>query len=122
MCVNTITNTNETYNVFCLSCDQVFTPVPRSPLWWQAKQRDDRGFLDALTISGEKCGCKPKIHKPHAPFRVLGYDDMCTDFDTPCDTFIKAVKLYRKLVRYGWVVFISGVSLAVQHRIELGPN
>lgn len=107
------------YCVVCTNCGAVFTPAMRSPLWWMAKQAADKGRLDAIGISGERCGCIRKPEKPEAPFRVFGYDDMCENFDVPCDTFLKAVRLYRKLSRAGgYVMFISGVSEAVRRKMD----
>ena len=51
------TATQELFNVVCMDCGQIFTPLVRTPLWWKAKQRADQGFLDAMHVSGEECGC-----------------------------------------------------------------
>lgn len=108
------------YNVECMDCGQVFTPTVRSALWWRAKKRDEQGYLDALRITGKDCGCVEQPARPDAPFRVFGYDDMCVDFDIPCDTFAIAVQKYRRLDRAGCVVFITGVSDAVEDKLRLG--
>ena len=55
------------YNGECMDCGQVFTPAGHSPLWWQAKQRADRGFLDALRIRWKSCGCIQEVENPNAP-------------------------------------------------------
>lgn len=116
-----MTQTEEVrYNVACFSCGAVFQPLPRTPLWWQAKQRAEKGFLDAVHISGEECGCEKKVRHPNAPFRVTGYDGMCEDYDVPFNNFISAVKYYKEAVEAGDVVFIIGVSKAVQDRIQWG--
>ena len=107
------------YNVECMDCGQVFTPAGHSPLWWQAKQRADRGFLDALRIRWKSCGCIQEVENPNAPFRVFGYDDLCEDFNIPCNSFVAAIKSFRKL-RPMSVVFITGVSDVVAHRLQYG--
>src|SRR3984957_17649397 len=98
------------YNVHCVACDAVCQPPPKSPLWWQAKQRVEHAFLDAWHVCGEKCGCVKQRVRPEAPFRVFGYDDMCRDFDIPFATFTAAVKEFMDANRYGCIVFIEGVS------------
>lgn len=107
-----------TYDVVCIDCGAVFQPLEKSPLWWQAKQRDKKGLLDALPIRGEKCGCVKKEEKSDAPFRVFGYDDMCTDFSFSYHNFIQAAKAYLECVRGGDVVFVHGVSTRVQERLR----
>ncbi|MFZ2523403.1 MAG: hypothetical protein WAW92_03395 [Minisyncoccia bacterium] len=108
------------YNLICFSCGSVFQPLPRTSLWWQAKQRAERGFIDALCISAEECGCAKKEVRPDALFRVTGYDGMCDDYDVPFSNFVSAVKYYKDAVEAGDVVFIVGVSKAVQDRIQWG--
>ncbi len=108
------------YNVVCIDCGQVFTPVVRSSLWWRAKKRDEQGYLDALPVTGEECGCIKQPAHSEAHFRVFGYDDMCMDFDIPCNTFAIAVQKYRQLDRAGCVVFINGVSDAVEDKLRQG--
>jgi len=106
------------YNVVCMACDQVYQPLIKSPLWWRAKKRADEGYLDALHVSGEDCGCVSKIHKPNAPYRICGYDDMCCDYNIPCKTFVQAVTLYRERSRWGDVVFIHSVSGSVEEKLR----
>jgi hypothetical protein len=108
------------YNVACVDCGSVFQPRPRSPLWWRAKQREKEGFLDAVYVSGEKCGCVKKQVRPDAPFRVTGYDGMCEDYDVPFTNFVKAVKFFKDAVDAGDVVFIIGISDAVRQKIQYG--
>jgi hypothetical protein len=104
------------YNVYCEACDQIFTPAPKSALWWKAKKRDEKGFLDGYRCSAVECGCeKPRV-RPDAPFRVFGYDGFCTDFDIPCDTFVQAVTVYRNHAHD--MVFIEGVSDSVMNKLE----
>lgn len=106
------------YVAHCIRCGAIFTPPPGSSLWWQAKQRAEKGCLDALSISGEECGCIKKPLRPDAPFRVFGYDDICTDFDIPCDTFVQAVKIFMELNKSGAnIVYISGVSQVVEEKL-----
>jgi len=112
---------DEQYVVECKDCRQVWQPALRSPLWWLAKQRADKGKLDAPMVSGEKCGCIRPQHEPNAQFRVFGYNDLCEDFDIPCHTFTAAVRKYRDFERHGgFIVFISGVSDEVRQRIDFG--
>lgn len=110
------------YNVYCMGCGAVFQPEPQSPLWWVAKQRDIKGFLDAASISGEKHGCftARKVIKPNAPFRVFGYDVFCEDFDFPLNTFVEAVKAFKKVKGDDPLtnVFISGISPVVERAIS----
>ena len=110
------------YAVRCISCEAVFTPGVRSPLWWQAKKYAEAGYIDALPISGENCGCCPKEEKsdPNAPYRVFGYDDIGNDFDLPFHSFTEAAKTCRDLNSSLCVVFISGVSSKVESRLRLG--
>jgi hypothetical protein len=105
------------YNVVCGSCGQVFTPAAKSALWWKAKKRDEKGFLDAHQCTGEECGCVQKRYRPDAHFRVFGYTDDCRDFDIPFDTFVDAVQKYREL-RRSCVLFIEGVSDKVKQELE----
>jgi len=109
----------ERYVVVCRHCGQVWSPTPKSPLWWMAKQAAEKGRLDAIVVSGERCGCIRKPEKPEAPFRVFGYDDQCMEFDVPCDTFVKAAKLYLHLTREGMnIVFVDGVSEVARKEMD----
>ena len=86
----------------------------------RAKQKADKGFLDAVYIDGEECGCLPKekIRRPEAPYRVFGFDLLCEDFDIPFNRMTDAVKKFIELNRGPDVVFITGVSEAVQERLR----
>lgn len=108
---------NKSYYVYCMDCGQDFSPAYMTSLWWQAKKHADHGYLDALLISGTKCGCKKKPSQPNAPFRVFGYDDLCVDFDVPHNGMIEAMKMYLECSRTGCVVFIKGVSRRVERRL-----
>lgn len=88
---------NVRYNVTCNHCGRVWQPGVKSPLWWKAKKRADKGYLDALGVSHQECGCKPDIVDPDVPYRVVGYNDMCEDFDVPFTSLPKAAKLYLRL-------------------------
>lgn len=105
------------YNVSCFHCGAIWQPPYRSSLWWRAKQRSDAGFLDALHVSAEDCGCVEKQHRPEANFRVFGYDDFCQNFDLAFDSFVDAVKAYRQYYK-GSIVFIKGVSKAVEQKLQ----
>ncbi len=109
------------FNVVCRTCGDVWSPGLRSPLWWRAKKRADDGYLDALSVSGEECGCVKKSEKPvkpDAPYRVFGYDDMCVDFNIPFTSFVEAAREYRSAAQQLCTVFISGVSPAVERRLR----
>jgi hypothetical protein len=107
------------YNVHCVACGAVWQPQSNSPLWWQAKRRAEKGFLDALHVDAEKCGCVTPRARSEAPFRVFGFDDMCRDFDVPFATFTAAVKGFIDANRYGCTVFIGGVSKKVERKLAL---
>jgi len=106
------------FNVVCEDCEGVFTPEFKSPVWWRAKKRMDSGYLDALWVSGEKHGCISPEANPDAPYRVVGYNSYCEDYNIPCDTFVKAVSLYKKFKDEGNDVIICGVSRAVERRLD----
>lgn len=106
------------YNVFCIRCNRCWTPELKSPLWWQAKQQATKGFLDALCVTGEKCGCIKKQHLPDAPFRIFG-GDIDYSFDIPFTTFIDAVRKFLDLTRTGgYDAYIKGVSSRVQEKLQ----
>lgn len=108
------------YNVWCEHCDAVFQPPVGSALWWQAKQRAEKGFLDAIYVSGVRHGCVTfrETREPEAPYRVFGYDCFLEDYDIPCQNFIEAVKIFKAKCQCCLdVVFISGVSPAVRDRL-----
>jgi hypothetical protein len=109
------------YNVVCYECGQVWSPTVKSPLWWKAKQRSEQGYLDALHVSGEECGCKQPVAQPDAPFRVVGYDDMCRDFDIPYYSLVKAARKYLKLARDGMYVvsFVDNRTGRTRKRTKL---
>ncbi len=104
------------YNVFCCSCGQTFTPAIKSALWWKAKNRANKGLLDAYRCTSEECGCVQKRDRPNAPFRVFGYGTFGDKFDINCDTFVQAVIAYRR--HKDDVVFIDGVSWVVERKLE----
>jgi hypothetical protein len=105
------------YNVQCIACGSVWSPLSMSPLWWAAKKRAEQGYLDALDVTGERCGCIPRPREPDAPFRVFGYD-MMRGFDVPFNSFVGAVTSYRKLKDRVDNVFISGVSSKVEEQLR----
>ncbi len=107
------------YNVVCRNCNHAFKPTPRSPLWWQADRdaKDHPDRLDAMTISGEKCGCIKKPRDPDAPYRVVGFTDLLEDFDIPFHNFISAVRCFRRANCGGATVFITGVCKQVKWRL-----
>jgi len=114
------TGNKDVFNVECIACGSVFNPPAQSPLWWRAKKRGEEGFLDALHVTGEECGCEPQSVKPEASFRVFGYDALCEDFDMPFKTFVGAAREFLRLNRDGgYVVFIDGVSDSVRQRLAL---
>ena len=111
------------YNVYCSHCGSVFSPLVKSPLWWKAKKRAYKGFLDAHWCKPSECGCieERPISNPDAPYRVLGYDMMCSNYNVPFTNFIEAVKFFRERVSFGDVVFPQGLSDKVVRKIEY-PN
>ncbi len=111
-------NNEVRYNIHCISCGSVWQPKVKSPLWWQAHQRATKhGYLDALHVSGEKCGCVKVVREPNAPFRVFGFDFDCREYDVPFQTFVGAVKAFMSANRSGDTVFIHGVSNNVEQKI-----
>ncbi len=107
------------YNVYCMSCGQVWVPGVLTHLWWKAQKRAQEGFLDALPVSSHECGCKPERVHPDAPFRVVGYDDMCRDFDIPFYSIVPALRQYLELARDGMnIVFFIGGSEKLQERLK----
>lgn len=106
------------FNVSCLNCGQVWSPQNGSPLWWAAKQYAAKGYLDALHVSGEKCGCIKMPAQPDAPFRVFGYDFDLKDFEFTPVTFTEAVRLFRELNDGLCDVSIEGVSAQVEQRLR----
>jgi len=111
---------SETYNVVCRACGQIFRPKSRSALWYKAKRRSDEGYLDALTVPGEDCGCTPQIRHPDAPYRVFGFDDIGNCFDTPHDQLVPAVRDFLEIARegIGVEVFFEGGSDALRNKLE----
>ncbi len=112
------------FNVVCIECGNAFVPEARTPLWWKAKQHNDRGVLSAMACSGVECGCIKEryVYKPEAPFRVYGYTIECDDYDVPFDTFAGAVKQYLHCKQNCDNVFISGVSSVLQKHLDLMPR
>lgn len=92
------------YNVVCTSCGQVWTPAIRSPLWWKAKKRSEEGFLDAYPATPRECGCQKPVFYPDAPYRVVGYDDLCSKFDMPFKSLVAAARTYLRMSRDGMYV------------------
>jgi len=45
------------YNVQCISCGDVYNAIPGSQLEARCKDREAKGYLDALAINYEECGC-----------------------------------------------------------------
>lgn len=108
-----------TYNVECIACGGVSVALPGKPLWWKAKKHAEK-FLDALRVSGETCGCVKPARNPGALFRVLGFNELCEDFDVPCETFTGAVQKFLSISREGMnTVFIKGVSSRVEDRLRM---
>jgi hypothetical protein len=106
------------YNVECVDCGAVWQPLFKSSLWWQAKQREEKGFLDALRVSGRKCGCVKTPIQANAPFRVFGYDMECIEFDMPFFKLSEALKAFIEIKKTPDIVFITGISKAVQERLD----
>jgi hypothetical protein len=115
MAINAI---EERFDVVCIACNDIWTPVARSPLWWKAKKRADKGYLDALHVTGQECGCIQKQCEPDALYRVFGFDDMCHEFDMPFTSFTDAMREYLDASRGLCTVFIHGVSPRVMARLN----
>ena len=106
------------FNVICGNCRQVFSPVEKSPAWWKAKKAADKGRLDAITVSAKDCGCEQIIVEPDAPFRVIGYDDLCQNYNIPCNTFVLAVQTYLSRIRHGEIAFLLGISQKMKDHLR----
>ena len=106
-----------TYNVYCHSCERVFQPSPRSPLWWRAKKAADLGRMDAIGVSGEECGCIRTIEKPDAPYRVVGYSDDYREYNIPCFTLVEAFNLFRKYRPWDIVAFVDNTRPKGQSKL-----
>lgn len=115
----------EEYNVECIDCGQVWQPSKGSKAWWYAKQEVEKhpNRLSAPVVTAKICGCRYEEPKenPDAPYRVLGYNDLCEDFDHGFNKFTDAVRLYREYERRGmYTVFTRGISDRVEMAIRLG--
>ena len=108
----------EKYTVGCLECGQYWQPAVGSRLWWKAHKLAETGRLDALHITGEECGCCKKTVNPNAPFRVFGFSDMGEEFDVPYNSIVKAAQAFIASSRAGCVVFISGLSITAERKLE----
>ena len=106
------------YSVYCFDCDSVLTPLERSPLWWIAKKQAESGRLDAVQISGERCGCKKEKPTTDKHFSIFGYTPDCQDFCYGYDTFVDVVQAYREIYNSGSVVFIKGISMKTERHLE----
>lgn len=104
--------------VECIDCGNVYSPAPKSSAWWQAVQNAKEGRN--TYVGAKECGCsqvKP-VRQPDAPYRVFGYDMLCEDFDIPFERFTDAVATFRRLNSGPDVVFIKGVSDAVNDHVH----
>lgn len=111
MPTTTTADTEVRYNVCCMDCGQSWQPEVRSPLWWRAKQKADEGYLDAVCVLGEECGCVPEKQEPDARYRVFGYTDDLCDFDVPHRSLDGAVRAYLATAQANVLgeTFLSGV-------------
>jgi hypothetical protein len=105
------------YNAECISCGCVQS-VYGGSLWWKAKKNAERGYLDAIGISGVECGCERPLTEPNAPYRVFGWTDDGHTFNRPHFTFVGAVRDYIDNNSYGAMANIIGVSQAVKERLR----
>jgi hypothetical protein len=107
----------ERYNIQCRTCGEIFQPDEKSSLWWRAKNREEKFFIDCKTISGEEHGC---ISKPSdKQFIVSGYDMDCIKFRYGFDSMVEAVKCFRKLKKNLFnMVYITGLSHKVKQLVE----
>ncbi len=53
-------------------------------------------------------------------YKVFGYDMGCEDFEFVTDSFVEAVKAFKKISAGPDVVFISGVCEKVEDRLMYG--
>ncbi len=53
-------------------------------------------------------------------YKIFGYDFECRDFEFKTDSFVKAVLIFKNINKSPSVVFISGVSWEVEHRLMYG--
>lgn len=115
-----MTTASTGYNVVCLDCESIFSPLPGTPLWEKARKRhEEDGYLDALHVRGEECGCKERPLHPEAPFRVFGYDIFSREYDLPFFNFNGAVRAFIRRNHRGDAVFISGIPDNLQARLDL---
>lgn len=98
------------YTVYCRNCGCDFEPTIKSPLWWRAKKSSDKGRLDAISISGEECGCIKPIPEPNAPYRVLGITWNGGSYNMPFFNMINAIKTFINAEKSGDTVIIKGIS------------
>lgn len=107
------------YNVFCRSCGSTWQPEPRSPLWWRAHQRAQKGFLDAPSVEPERCGCvrTSDTVSGTGQYKVFGFDALRHSFEHRFESFVEAVKAFKRLNSPMSAVSISGVSPGVERRL-----
>ena len=108
------------FYVQCINCGSFWAAVPKSPQWWRAKKRHEDGYLDAIGVKGEVCGCIKKQDEPDAPFRVFGFGtEYGEELDQPFHRFTEAVTAYRNGLKSGLLdIWISGVSKPVESRLR----
>lgn len=110
------------YQVYCPSCDSTYEPAIKSSTWWKAHQRAEKGYLDALWVDGDECGCSrsfrqelPKI--PVGGYGIIGYTMDCQDFVIPCKTFVQLCAAAKKMKNCD-TFWIIGVSQKVKDKLS----
>lgn len=67
-----------------------------------------KGYIDAIFVSGKEHGCVETPVDPDAPYRVIGFDFECQNFDIPFHSLFLAVRAMIRLERdLSTVVFVD---------------
>jgi hypothetical protein len=110
------------YNVSCIACGAIWQPEVRSPLWWKAKAKAEKGYLDAPCVSGIECGCEKAPRNPDAPYRVVGVRFDGESYNTPFYSMVKACQCFRQGDATGDIVAITGISQDAEYKLRYMPR
>ncbi len=59
------------------------------------------------------------LPQPSSPFEVIGYDDLCRDFEYKFSTFFRAARAFIRLESAGTnVVFLVGVPSPAERKLR----